>query len=104
MNATPHALQILRQHPDLLLRSIPETIHIPALGGEGRDISERPTLDASIDEIAFTLLQLDDEIRAKQEVCFALHRLYEQARKRGARGNTTVAEAFSDLLTESTAP
>ncbi len=93
-------LELLRKQPEMYLRDLPETILIPALNGNRPDEIMRRLEDATIDDIAFAIQGLESEARVIHRRLSGLRDLYEMARKRGALGMTTVADAFANISTE----
>ena len=93
-------LDLLRKQPEMYLRDLPETIRIPALDGSRPDDVVRRLEDATLDDVAFTIQGMELESRLIHRRLSGLRDLYEMARKRGALGVTTVADAFIDLSTK----
>ncbi|WP_027349563.1 hypothetical protein [Halotalea alkalilenta] len=93
-------LELLRKQPEMYLRDLPETILIPALDGNRPDEIMRRLEDATIDDIAFAIQGLESEVRVIHRRLSGLRDLYEMARRRGALGMTTVANAFANISTE----
>lgn len=100
MQTKPTLLELLRKQPEMYLRDLPETILIPALDGNRLDEIARRLEDATIDDIAFAIQGLESEARVIHRRLSGLRDLYEMARRRGALGMTTVADAFANISTE----
>lgn len=100
MQTKPTLLELLRKQPEMYLRDLPETILIPALDGNRPDETVLRLEDATIDDIAFAIQGLESEARVIHRRLSSLRDLYEMARRRGALGMTTVADAFANISTE----
>ena len=87
----------LRKHLSFHSAHLPDAIRIPANGSTRPDEVIRLLADATIDDIAFAIQGTEAECSAIIRRSGALKELYEAARKRGALGTTTVAEAFASL-------
>ena len=85
-NRTLHE-KLKTQHP-YLLESLPERIE-----ANGADVAIE---DATLDQIAFAVIALENEVRPISRRMNALRELYDLARKRGALGAHRVDEAFAD--------
>ena len=85
----------LRKNLSFYSASLPDVVRIPANGSTRPDEVFRPLMDATIDDIAFAIQGVEAESRAIMRRSGALEELYEAARKRGAIGTTTIAEAFA---------
>jgi hypothetical protein len=90
-------IDLLLKQSEMYLRDLPETIRIPALDGNRSDEVVRPLEDATIDDLAFAIQGMEAAARVHIRRLQGLRDLYELARKRGALGVTTVADAFADL-------
>ncbi|WP_031595370.1 hypothetical protein [Ferrovum myxofaciens] len=90
-------LHQLRTRYAFSLRYLPETIRIPALEGHRADEVVRPMEEATVDDLSFAIQGLDEELSVQLRDLRNLRDLYELARKRGAIGTCTVAEAFADI-------
>ena len=99
-NGAPSMLELLRKQPEMYLRDLPENIRIPALDGNRPDEVVRRLEDATIDDLAFAIQGMESESRLIHRRLSGLRDLYEMARKRGALGVTTVADAFANISTE----
>ena len=77
--------------------SLPDAVRIPANGTTRPDEVVRPLMDATVDDIAFAIQGMEKERRVIMHRAGALEELYEAARKRGAIGTTTIAEAFASF-------
>lgn len=100
MQTKPTLLELLRKQPEMYLRDLPETILIPALDGNRPDETVLRLEDATVDDIAFAIQGLESEARVIHRRLSSLRDLYEMARRRGALGMTTVADAFANISTE----
>jgi hypothetical protein len=97
MKFKPTLLDMLRKRPSLYLRELPDTIRIPALDGSRPDEVVRSLEEATIDDLAFAIQGLEADIRIHHCRLGGLRDLYDLARKNGARGATTIREAFASL-------
>lgn len=79
--------QLKKQHP-YLLESLPERI-----GTNGADVAIE---DATLDQIAFAAIALENEVRPISRRMNALRELYDLARKHGALGEHRIGDAFAD--------
>jgi hypothetical protein len=104
MKAKPTLLEKLHQQSSMYASYLPDTVRIPALDGSRPDDVVRPLPDATIDDIAFAIQGLEAESRANHCRLAALRDLYEKARQRGALGVTTVADAFTDIMSPEARP
>ena len=100
MKTKPTLLELLRKQPEMYLRDLPETIRIPALDGNRPDEVVRRLEDATIDDVAFAIQGLESETRVIHRRKRRLRDLYEMARKRGALGMPTVADALASISSE----
>ena len=80
--------------------ALPDSVRIPANGTTRPDEVIRTLTNATIDDIAFAIQGTEAECSAIIRRSGALKELYEAARKRGANGTTTVADAFASLSDE----
>ena len=94
MKTKPTLLELLRMQPEMYLRDLPENIRIPALDGNRPDEVVRRLEDA------FAIQGMESESRLIHRRLSGLRDLYEMARKRGALGVTTVADAFASISAE----
>ena len=90
----------LRKHLSFHSAALPDSVRIPANGTTRPDEVIRTLTDATIDDIAFAIQGTEAECSAIIRRSGALKELYEAARKRGALGTTTVADAFASLSDE----
>ena len=95
-----YAARTAAQAPEMYLRDLPDNIRIPALDGNRPDEIVRCLEDATIDDLAFAIQGMESESRLIHRRLSGLRDLYEMARKRGALGVTTVADAFANISTE----
>lgn len=91
-------IELLRKRLSYHASNLTDEIRIPAMGSARPDEVVRPLVEATIDEIAFAIQAAESDASAAIGRSGALKRVYEEARKRGALGNATVAEAFADLV------
>jgi len=78
------------------LASLPDTIAIPSL--PDRAARTRPVDRASVDDIAFALVALEEERRSLGRTILALEDVLHMARRQGAKGSdNAVAAAVRDL-------
>lgn len=76
--------------------SFPDTIAVPALADRPARI--RPLDRASVDDIAFALVALEEERRSLGQTILALEDVLRMARRQGAKGcDNAVAAAVRDL-------
>ncbi|SHF40490.1 hypothetical protein SAMN05444279_13718 [Ruegeria intermedia] len=76
--------------------SFPDTIAIPPLAE--RAARTRPVDRASVDDIAFALVALEEERRGLGQTIMALEDVLRMARRQGAKGSdNAVAAAARDL-------
>lgn len=89
--------QLMAKLRKLSFRSehLPDLVRIPAMGPSRPDEVIRALADATIDDLAFAIQGTEDECSDIIRRSGALKELYEAARKRGALGTTTIAEAFA---------
>lgn len=90
----------LRKHLSFHSASLPDTVRIPANSTTRPDEVIRSLPDATIDDIAFAIQGTEAECSAIIRRSGALKELYAAARKRGALGTTTVADAFASQSDE----
>lgn len=90
----------LRKHLSFHSAHLPDAIRIPAMSPARPDEVIRLLADATIDDIAFAIQGTEAECSAIIRRSSALKELHEAARKHGALGSTTVAEAFANLSDE----
>lgn len=94
-NAPKSLMLRLRKHLSFHSAHLPDAVRIPANGSTRPDEVIRLLPDATIDDIAFAIQGTEVECTAIIRRSGALKELYDAARKRGALGTTTVADAFS---------
>ena len=99
-NTTEPLMAKLRKHLSFRSEHLPDTVRIPAMGPSRPDEVIRSLPDATIDDLAFAIQGTEDECGEIIRRSGALKELYEAARKRGALGTTTVAEAFAAVSDE----
>lgn len=81
---TERTLDMLRGR-DFMLAGLPETIHIPALGSRNEAVT-KPIEAATVDDLAFAQITLQDAVSAIHREMEALRRVYDLARRNGAVG------------------
>lgn len=77
-----------------LARNVPESVHIPPLGINRTDIV-KPIEHATLDDIAFAAQALDKKADTLRDELYALHRLYKEARAKGALGSDNIVHAIT---------
>lgn len=100
MSFKPTLLERLRKNCPFYLARLPDSIRIPAHAPSRPEEVERPLGEATIDDIAFAIQGLEADALANPLRLKALRELHDIARKRGAVGRTTVAEAFPAATSE----
>lgn len=85
-------LAVLREH-HYGLDKLPETIRVSALG-ERRDETVKPVGAASIDDLAFALIGLNERASALYREIDAVRTLHDEARKAGALGADVAIDAL----------
>lgn len=88
------AIEKLRQRSEWGMRDLPEIIHVPALEGHRTQEAVVPLEESTIDDLAFAIIGLEAQITEMRRPLVGLRELYDQARKRGALGTSTVADVF----------
>lgn len=86
----PSKLEVLRKS-HYALEGLPQILRVPALGGR-RNEADLELTDASLDDVAFAILDLEAEYSAAGDRLVALRRLYTLARKEGALGFDRVVD------------
>ncbi|MBL0320108.1 MAG: hypothetical protein IPP74_12595 [Alphaproteobacteria bacterium] len=79
---------------EFLIDCIPDTIVIPALGAHTEQVI-KPLEQATLDDLAFAAIALDDDLVAINSQLYALRALYHEARQKGALGNENIIDALS---------
>jgi len=77
------------------LQMLPDTVVIPVLGEIRREQVVKPIEDATLDDIAFAVLNIEAEFGAVGDRLHALRKLYGLARQAGARGSERAFDAVS---------
>ena len=77
-------LAVLREH-HYGLDKLPETIRVPALGGR-RDETVTPVETATVDDLAFALLGLNERASALYREIDAVRTIHDEAREAGGIG------------------
>jgi hypothetical protein len=91
MSITKKLAVLREQHYGL--DQLPETIRVPALG-ERRDDTLKPVGTASIDDLAFALIGLNERASALYREIDAVRTLHEEGRKAGALGADIAIDAL----------
>ena len=88
------AIEKLRQRSEWGMRDLPEIIRVPALEGHRIQEAVVPLEESTIDDLAFAIIGLEAQVTEMRRPLVGLRELYDQARKRGALGTSTVADVF----------
>ncbi len=88
------AIEKLRQRSEWGMRDLPEVIRVPALEGYRTQEAVVPLEESTIDDLAFAIIGLETQVTEMRRPLVGLRELYDQARKRGALGTSTVADVF----------
>lgn len=88
-------LDALRER-SFLLSHLPDTVHIPPQAGI-RDEATKPIEVATLDDIAFALLGLQEKSSEIYRKIEALRAVYELARKSGATGAEIAFNVMTDV-------
>ena len=88
------AIEKLRQRSEWGMRDLPEIIRVPALEGHRNQEAVMPLEESTIDDLAFAIIGLETQVTEMRRPLVGLRELYDQARKRGALGTSTVADVF----------
>ncbi len=88
------AIEKLRQRSEWGMRDLPEIIRVPALESHRTQEAVVPLEESTIDDLAFAIIGLEAQVTEMRRPLVGLRELYDQARKRGALGTSTVAEVF----------
>ena len=88
------AIEKLRQRSEWGMRDLPEIIRVPALEGHRTQEAIMPLEESTIDDLAFAIIGLEAQVTEMRRPLVGLRELYDQARKRGAFGTSTVADVF----------
>lgn len=91
MSITKKLAVLREQHYGL--EKLPESIRVPALG-ERRDETVKPVGMASIDDLAFALIRLNEQASALYREIDAVRTLHDEARKAGALGADIAIDAL----------
>jgi hypothetical protein len=100
MKTQPTVVQLLGAAYPYALNELPPTIRIPAIAGHCTDEVIRPLDEATVDDVALSILGVEAEIGVVRRRLHALRELYELARKRGALGAHHISDTFADLRDE----
>ncbi len=88
------AIEKLRQRSEWGMRDLPEIIRVPALEGHRTQEAIVPLEESTVDDLAFAIIGLEAQVTEMRRPLIGLRELYDQARKRGALGTSTVADVF----------
>lgn len=88
------AIEKLRQRSEWGMRDLPKIIRVPALEGHRTQEAVVPLEESTIDDLAFAIIGLEAQVTEMRRPLVGLRELYDQARKRGALGTSTVADVF----------
>ena len=88
------AIEKLRQRSEWGMRDLPEIIRVPALEGHRTQEAIMPLEESTIDDLAFAIIGLEAQVTEMRRPLVGLRELYDQARKRGALGTSTVTDVF----------
>ena len=88
------AIEKLRQRSEWGMRDLPEIIRVPALEVHRTQEAIMPLEESTIDDLAFAIIGLEAQVTEMRRPLVGLRELYDQARKRGALGTSTVADVF----------
>lgn len=88
------AIEKLRQRSEWGMRDLPEIIRVPALEGHRTQEAVVPLEESTIDDLAFAIIGLEAQVTEMRRPLVGLRELYDQARKRGALGTSTVTDVF----------
>jgi len=80
---------------DYYFKNIPDTIRIPAIGANQEEVV-KPTETATLDDLAFAVLALQEQSSALYSLTESVRNLYDQARKNGALGSQVAIDALPD--------
>jgi len=80
---------------DYYFKNIPDTIRIPAIGVNLEEVV-KPTEAATLDDLAFAILALQEESSALYSLTESVRNLYDQARKNGALGAQVAIDCLPD--------
>jgi len=90
--STTKKLAVLREH-HYGLDKLPETVRVPAVGGR-RIETVTPVEAATVDDLAFALIGLNERASALYREIDAVRTVHDEARKAGALG----ADIAVDIL------
>jgi hypothetical protein len=82
---------------DYYFKKLPDTIRIPAIGVILEEIV-KPTETATLDDLAFAVLALQEESSALYSLTESVRNLYDQARKNGALGSQVAIDALPETM------
>ncbi|NQV47008.1 MAG: hypothetical protein HQ504_04420 [Rhodospirillaceae bacterium] len=80
---------------EFYLSGLPDTICIPALGDRQEEVT-KPIETATLDDLAFAQLGLQDKSSAIHSKSSALQRIYEMARQNGHLGSDNALDSIPD--------
>jgi hypothetical protein len=91
--STRSKLAALREH-HYALASLSDTVWVPALGAR-RNETIKPVESATVDDLAFALLRLNERASALYREIEALRTIHDEARRVGALGADIAVDAVS---------
>ena len=80
---------------DYYFKNLPDTIRIPAIGANLEEVV-KPTEAATLDDLAFAVLALQEQSSAIYALTEPLRNLYDQARKNGGLGSQVAIDALPE--------
>lgn len=92
---TSAAVTALRKR-HIWLEGLPDSIAIPALETRQRQATVKAIEDATLDDIAFAMIEVEAEFNAVGDRLHALRKLYGLARQAGALGADRAVDAISE--------
>jgi hypothetical protein len=92
---TSAAVTALRKR-HIWLEGLPDSIAIPALEARQRPAIVKPIEDATLDDIAFAMIEVEAEFNAVGDRLHSLRKLYNLARQAGALGADRAVDAISE--------
>lgn len=92
---TSAAVTALRKR-HIWLEALPDSIAIPALDARQRPATVTAIENATLDDIAFAMIEVETEFNAVGDRLHALRKLYNLARQAGALGADRAVDAISE--------
>jgi len=80
---------------DYYFKNLPDTIRIPAIGANQEEVV-KPTEAATLDDLAFAVLALQEKSSVLYSLTESVRNLYDQARKSGALGAQVAIDYLPD--------